>query len=236
MQVTVSGASGLIGGALVGALRARGDAVTALSRDPARTQATLGVPAFRRDPERVLRRRRPWPAGTPSCTWRARRSPSAGRGRPNARSGTAACSGRATSSRWSGRLGRRAPGVLVSGSARGLLRSPRARSRSTRTRPRAGLPGPGVRRMGGRSGAREPARAARGEAAHRRRTGSARRRARADAPPVQAGPGGPGRAGGSSTSPGCTSEDLVGLIITILEGPGLVGRRQRDGPRAGHQP
>ncbi len=50
MRVTVSGASGLIGGALVAALRARGDTVTALSRDPGRAQAALGVPAFRWDP------------------------------------------------------------------------------------------------------------------------------------------------------------------------------------------
>ena len=50
MRVTVSGASGLIGGALVAALRAQGEAVTALSRDPERTHAALGVPAFRWDP------------------------------------------------------------------------------------------------------------------------------------------------------------------------------------------
>ena len=50
MRVTVSGASGLIGGALVAALHARGDTVTALSRDPGRAQAALGVPAFRWDP------------------------------------------------------------------------------------------------------------------------------------------------------------------------------------------
>jgi uncharacterized protein (TIGR01777 family) len=45
MRVSLTGASGLIGSRLVAALRARGDQVTVLSRDPARTSATLGVEA-----------------------------------------------------------------------------------------------------------------------------------------------------------------------------------------------
>ena len=36
MKVTVTGATGLIGTALVAALKARGDEVTVLSRDPGR--------------------------------------------------------------------------------------------------------------------------------------------------------------------------------------------------------
>jgi uncharacterized protein (TIGR01777 family) len=43
MRVTVTGATGLIGRALVAALRDRGDAVVALSRDPARARAVLGA-------------------------------------------------------------------------------------------------------------------------------------------------------------------------------------------------
>ncbi len=41
MRVAVTGATGLIGSALVSALRARGDAVVALTRDPERARSTL---------------------------------------------------------------------------------------------------------------------------------------------------------------------------------------------------
>jgi uncharacterized protein (TIGR01777 family) len=49
MRVAVTGATGLIGSRLVGALKARGDGVTVLSRDPARATKALGVPAERWD-------------------------------------------------------------------------------------------------------------------------------------------------------------------------------------------
>jgi uncharacterized protein len=45
MRVAVTGATGMIGAALVRAVTARGDEVTALSRDAARARATLGVAA-----------------------------------------------------------------------------------------------------------------------------------------------------------------------------------------------
>jgi uncharacterized protein len=45
MRVTVTGAGGLIGSRLVAALRARGDDVSVLSREPVRAAATLGVDA-----------------------------------------------------------------------------------------------------------------------------------------------------------------------------------------------
>lgn len=51
MNVTVTGATGLIGRRLVAALRARGDAVTVLSRDPGRARKALGVEAVAWDPE-----------------------------------------------------------------------------------------------------------------------------------------------------------------------------------------
>jgi uncharacterized protein len=42
MNVTITGATGLIGAGIVRALQARGDAVTVLTRDPDRARATLG--------------------------------------------------------------------------------------------------------------------------------------------------------------------------------------------------
>lgn len=53
MRVTLTGATGLIGGAVVGALTERGDEVTVLSRDPQRARARLGdaVQAVSWDPQ-----------------------------------------------------------------------------------------------------------------------------------------------------------------------------------------
>jgi uncharacterized protein (TIGR01777 family) len=50
MHVTLTGATGLIGTQLVRALRARGDAVTVLSRSPDKAAAKLGVEAHAWDP------------------------------------------------------------------------------------------------------------------------------------------------------------------------------------------
>ena len=50
MNVTLTGATGLIGSKLVRALRDRGDAVTVLSRSPDKAQAALGVEAAAWDP------------------------------------------------------------------------------------------------------------------------------------------------------------------------------------------
>ncbi|MBU3674002.1 MAG: NAD-dependent epimerase/dehydratase family protein, partial [Solirubrobacteraceae bacterium] len=50
MKVTVTGATGLIGSALVKALKERGDEVTVLSRNPGRASAELGVEAVAWDP------------------------------------------------------------------------------------------------------------------------------------------------------------------------------------------
>jgi uncharacterized protein (TIGR01777 family) len=57
MKIVVTGATGFLGTALVGALRERGDAVVALSRDAARARAVLGdVTAVTAD----LQNRGPW--------------------------------------------------------------------------------------------------------------------------------------------------------------------------------
>jgi uncharacterized protein (TIGR01777 family) len=50
MNVTVTGATGLIGSKLVAALIQRGDTVTVLSRSPEKARASLGVEAHRWDP------------------------------------------------------------------------------------------------------------------------------------------------------------------------------------------
>lgn len=52
MRVTISGATGLIGPAVIERLRARGAEVTVLSRDPDRAQRRLGLPAVGWDPMR----------------------------------------------------------------------------------------------------------------------------------------------------------------------------------------
>src|SRR6187402_1374967 len=51
MNITMTGATGLIGRKLVKALRDRGDGVTVLSRSPEKAGAALGVEAMRWDPE-----------------------------------------------------------------------------------------------------------------------------------------------------------------------------------------
>ena len=50
MKVTVTGATGLIGTALVAALKGRGDEVTVLSRNPEKASRELGVEAVAWDP------------------------------------------------------------------------------------------------------------------------------------------------------------------------------------------
>jgi uncharacterized protein (TIGR01777 family) len=49
MKIVMTGATGFLGSALVGALRARGDEVVALSRDAARAKAALGIEAVSTD-------------------------------------------------------------------------------------------------------------------------------------------------------------------------------------------
>ena len=51
MRVTITGATGRVGGRIVAALRARGDDVTVLSRNPDRARAALGVEAVAWRPE-----------------------------------------------------------------------------------------------------------------------------------------------------------------------------------------
>jgi len=50
MRITITGATGVIGGQMTAALRERGDEVTVLSRDPGKAHAALGVEAVAWDP------------------------------------------------------------------------------------------------------------------------------------------------------------------------------------------
>ena len=94
LRVTVTGATGLIGPALVAALRERGAQVTVLSRDPGRARGPTRSGARRGgalgSAERAGAGRRRWPGATRSCTSRASPSPSAGARGPSRRSATAA--------------------------------------------------------------------------------------------------------------------------------------------------
>ena len=98
MKVTVTGATGTIGRALVAELHGRGDEVTALSRDAERARARdARRRASRRAdvgrPEgRARRRSTRCAAATASSTCSASRSPSAGATTPSARSASRACS------------------------------------------------------------------------------------------------------------------------------------------------
>ena len=96
MRVTVTGASGLIGSALVAELRERGAEVTVLSRDPSRAREALGVEAVRWDPLAEPAPVAALAGRTRSCTWPGRTSPSAGASGPSGRSARAACSAPAT--------------------------------------------------------------------------------------------------------------------------------------------
>ena len=101
MRVVITGATGTIGLAMADALRARGDQVVALSRDPERGQRVLGegveVHGWA-DP--VASRRRPRRCGGPmgSCTCSVSRSLSAGAMTPSG--GSVTLGSRAPSS-WS---------------------------------------------------------------------------------------------------------------------------------------
>ena len=193
MNVTLTGATGLIGAAIVRALQERGDAVTVLTRDPERARAALGdVEAHAWQPLQE-----PAPAAAldgrdavvhlagenvaQRWTDDVRRAIHASRetGTRNLVAGIGAADPR--------------PRVLVSASAVGYY-GPRGDEPITEDAA-AGrrLPGRGLRRVGARGRPRRRARAARGHAAHRRCARPGWRRAGEDAallPPGHRRPGG----------------------------------------------
>ena len=150
MNVTVTGASGLIGSKLVERLRARGDEVTILSRNPPGPGAVRWLP----EQEPAPRPRRST-AATPSSTSPARTSPSAGTTTP---SGASAQLARARHAQPRGRhRGRRpAPGVLVSSSAVGYYGPHGDEEVDEQHAGRRRLPRRGVRGLGARGRSAPP--------------------------------------------------------------------------------
>ena len=221
MRVTLTGASGLIGTKLVRALRARGDDVTVLSRDPEQTSGALGVPAERGDPNtgpapasalRRPRRDRP-PRG------RARR-PALDR-RVAARDRRIARDRHAQPRRRPARRPTRGPACSSSSSAVGYYGAARRRGRrGVRAARDRDFLARGVRRLGAPGRARRGARDARRARAHRRRARRRRRRARADATPFKLGVGGP-VAGGDQYMPWIHVDDLVGIYLAAIDDAAL---------------
>lgn len=156
MRVAVTGATGVIGGALVGELRGRGDEAAALSRDAARARERLGVDAYEwkapkseRPPLDALR------GSDAVVNLLGETMRSAGATRPGARSGTRASSRRATSWRGWRSCPRASARACSSPSPRAAGTGPAARSASTRpSRPATtsspGSPSTGKRRRTGR--------------------------------------------------------------------------------------
>ena len=140
------------------------------------------------------------PESTPSCTWRARRSPDASPMVTRPRSATAASSRRAGSPT-AAALADDGPPRFVSASAIGYLRlRPRRRAAVRRKRARRRFPGRRGGRLGGRDGAGRRGGAAGGHRAHRNRAGGARWHAEAAAAAVRW----PGWAAGwAAASSGC---------------------------------
>ena len=217
MNVTLTGATGLIGAAIVRRLLERGDAVTVLSRDPDRARAALG------DVE--------------AHAWRPLQEP-APAAALSGREAVVHLAGENVAQRWTDdvaprdprlardrhaqpRRGHRLPPsprprVLVSASAVGYY-GPRGDEPVTEdAAARRRLPGPGLRRVGARGRPRRRARAAGGHAAHGRGARPAGRRAGEDAallPPRHRRP----VAGGRQYLPWIHADDIVGLYLAALD-------------------
>ena len=169
MRVTVTGATGRVGGALVGALLARGDDVTVLSRSPEQAQSVLGVQAVGWDPAEG-------PAPSAGLEGRDARGAPGGRGRrpalerrrqaPDprlARDGHPQPRGRGCATRDP------RPRVLVSASAVGYYGPRGDEELAEDDRRRQRLPRPGRHGLGARGRPRRRRSACASSSAHRRR-------------------------------------------------------------------
>ena len=193
MRVTMTGATGRVGGRIAAALKARGDEVTVLSRNPERARAALGVDAV---------------------AWRPEDQPAPAEALAG-RDGVIHLAGEDIAQRWTDEVKRRVMRSRELGT-RNLVAGLRAadprprgadlrvRGRLVRPRPRRrpadragagrrGLPRRRLRRVGARGGRRRDARRARRPDPHRDRARQGRRGAREDAPAVQARGRRPGR-------------------------------------------
>jgi uncharacterized protein len=228
MRITITGATGLIGARLVGALRARGDEVTVLSRDPAKAGAALGVGAAAWDPLAG-----PAPAGALA-----------------GRDAVVHLAGEPVAQRWNGKVkeririsretgtrnlvdGLRAaeprPGVLVSSSAVGYYGK-----RGDERVPESTAPGDDFLANVCVAWEREAQAAEElGLRVVRIRTGVVLDRSggalKTMLPPFRVGVGGP-VAGGAQYLPWIHIDDLVGLYLTALDDPAWSGAYNGSAP------
>ena len=225
MNVTLTGATGLLGTAIVNRLLERGDAVTVLSRDPDRARAALG------DVE--------------AHAWRPLQEP-APAAALSGREAVVHLAGENVAQRWtdesrrairdSREIGTRnlvagiaaaepRPAALVSASAVGYYGAARRRAGRRGRRPRRRLPGPGLRRRGS---ARPPAPPSTGCAWPScgpawRSTSEGGALAKM-LPFFRLGIGGP-VAGGRQYMPWIHADDIVGLYLAAVDDASMGGRR-----------
>ncbi len=238
MRVTMTGATGLIGTRIVAALRARGDEVTVLSRDPdTRTRAARrGRRGERLGPAHRARRRPPRsPAATASSTSPASRSRSAGA--PSAKERIRdEPRDRHREPRRRPARDRAAPGACSSPPPPSATTAPAATSRSTRPRRPAATSSP---RSASHGSARRWLPSELGMRVALLRTGvvlDADGGALAKMlPPFRAGVGGP-VAGGAQYMPWIHVDDLVGLYLAALDARGLERADQRLRAEARDEP
>ena len=234
MRVTITGATGLLGTRIVSELRARGDEVTVLSRNPDRAEAALGVEAHGWDPATQAA-----PAAALS-----------------GRDGVVHLSGEGIAQRWtedarrhiasSREVGTRnlvaglraaQPRPRRAGLRLGhrLLRSPRRRARHRGGPARRRLRGRGLPALGARGTRRRGAGDARRADADGGRARPPRRRAgpHAGALPPRGGRAGRRRA---PIPPVDRGDRRRRHVSRRARRRWLVGAAQRHRPRAGHQP
>ena len=236
MNVTLTGATGLIGTGIVRALQARGDAVTVLSRDPDKARAALRRRrGARLAPRRRARaRRRAERARRGRAPRRRERGPALDR-RGAARDPRVARDGHAQPRRGP-RCRRAAPARARQRLGRRLLRPARRRAGHRGRRRGRRLPGAGVRGLGAR-GRRAPRE-------HGARVAMLRTGVVLDQgggalakmlPFFRLGLGGP-VAGGRQYLPWIHAEDIVGLYLAALDGDAWEGPINATAPDARHQP